>query len=198
VRDKASGPPDRDDRETRSIDDLLEACHGDDPEAVEELAGRAFAMAFVVARESFRFSLEDAEDLAQEVALATILKLRHSFAIGTWIFRSAQFRCIDHARRGQTREAGMAELAAATRVNAILHESEHAIETSLWDLRAALPSLSRKNREILRLRYRDECTWTDIDARLFDGRRKSQYQAAKSLRELVRILRPPGYRASKR
>jgi len=197
VRDEASEPPERDDRETRSIDDLLAACQGNDPAAAEELAGRAFAMAFVVARESFRFSLEDAEDLAQDVAFATILKLRQSFAIGTWIYRSAQFRCIDHSRRRQTREAGLAELVATSPVNATRHASADRIETSLWDLRAALSSLSPKNREILRLRYRDECTWTDIDARLFGGRRKSQYQAAKSFRELVRILRPPARRAPK-
>jgi RNA polymerase sigma-70 factor (ECF subfamily) len=104
--------------------DLAERCRRGDPGAFEELyrthAGRLYSLILRMAG-----SVQDAEDLLQEVFLTAHRKLgsfRGDSALGTWLYRMAVNHCLDFLRGRQNRmaratdsldEAGAAEPADA-------------------------------------------------------------------------------------
>ncbi len=82
---------------------LLRRCKEGDPEAFRALVEQYQARIFGFARKMLP-SLEDAEDVAQEVfirAFQNIHRFDHQASLTTWLFRITVNLCIDRLRRGK-------------------------------------------------------------------------------------------------
>jgi RNA polymerase sigma factor (sigma-70 family) len=159
-----------------------------DPSEGQPLWERIHRTALGIACAEFHFTVADAEDIGQEMALRAFRHLSiHGFNY-SWIRAGTRFLCIDRLRtiKAQERAAAGYEFT---------FESDRSKAELTADLTPAIARLPPTCRELIRRYYWDGMTWAEIDNLLNPGQRCSQYQMKKCLEELKARIREHEYLA---
>lgn len=154
------------------------------PGARELLAGSARNAALRIAQRRFRLTREDAEDVAQEVAL---LVVKHDRPVTpAWIMNGVHFRCVDQARKRAGEARMLAEYASELRRRAPHHDSDstHFHQALL----RAIDRLQAPCRQLLWMYLFEQKTWAEIDEELCGGSRCAQYRTKCCLQRLMLLL----------
>lgn len=126
--------------------ELAEQARSGDREAFQRLLERHYDTAYRVALR-FTGSVEDAEDISQDVCLALVDKLRSfrgASAFSTWLYRVVVNACRDHARKQKSTQALQASYAVFRAMDEA--DRSHDAKRAAW-LTAALATLEPKLRE---------------------------------------------------
>ena len=153
------------------------------PGARELLARSARNAALRIAQRRFRLTREDAEDVAQEVAL---LVVKHDRPVTpAWIMNGVRFRCADHARKRAGEARMLAEYA-----NELRRLSSHDSDSAHFNrtLIRAIERLQAPCRQLLWMYLFEQKTWAEIDEELCGGNRCAQYRTKCCMQRLMLLL----------
>lgn len=141
-------------------------------------------VAYAVARRKFSFGHFDAEDIAQEMAIRSMLRARVAPVNLAWVSLGATYLCIDLLRASASERNLRARYANEAGGLAV-----RAAGNPEWlDVHAAVARLPEQWRNVVRGYYWDGMTFDELDRQFHHGQRASQYQAKKSLACLRRAL----------
>lgn len=159
--DRRRTPPDRQERR------LARRLRRRDPDVVAELYERYGAASYGVLLRTLR-DRDDADDVQQQV-FAEVWRRAEQYeperaGLLTWILTIARSRAIDHLRRRVPEPVPGDELARLAGDGGAAPESDLAIDR--WGALELLATLPDHERELLRLRFYEELSQTEIAARL--------------------------------
>lgn len=169
---------------------LTRACPGGagPADSRESLVGNARTLAFRIAYRRFRFTREDAEDVAQEVALQVAQRAQSSEVTPAWIVNGTVFRCVDHARRKASEARALVAYAdEQRRCHAI--NSAREMPRGRLELLEAMRCCSGPCRNLLRMYIFEQKTWAEMDAEFASGRRCAQYRTNCCMQTLLQRFR---------
>jgi DNA-directed RNA polymerase specialized sigma24 family protein len=144
-------------------------------------------ISYSVAKNRFRMSHFDAEDIAQEMALRSLNQRRVAEVNGAWVHTGARFLCIDRLRSGEA-ERVMRERHAAEIWRLTDGATMPAPEASHYDLVAAIRSLSVDSQRLIEQYFWAGMSWEEIDQEVHGGRRKSHYRGRLCVSRIRKLL----------
>jgi DNA-directed RNA polymerase specialized sigma24 family protein len=160
------------------------------PGAREILADSARSVALRVAQRRFRLRREDAEDVAQEVAMLVSQHAEDLPVTPAWIMNGVRFRCVDYARKRAVETRMLAEYADELRDRVSGGDSD--LVHRDVQLRRAIESLDSPCRALVWMYFYEQKTWAEIDAELSGGNRCAQYRTKCCLQRLLALVRGAG------